>query len=125
LFQACEGEGVSKEQLYKTAKSILDEIGYDRQLPVIRWLGILLLKVMKRTCSSLYVNETSVNRVSCYLVVLKLRGSHSLQYGQCGCNPGSLLSPVFPHHIRDNSSVHLLTCLVNVMSGLGITPAFN
>ena len=65
LFQVSEEQGVPNEQLYKTVKSILDEIGYDRQLPVIRWLGLLLLKVLKRTCSSLYVNETSVNRVSC------------------------------------------------------------
>jgi hypothetical protein len=64
LFQASEEQNVPKEQLYKTVKVILDEIGYDCQLPVIRWLGLLLLKVLKRTCSSLYVNETSINRVS-------------------------------------------------------------
>jgi hypothetical protein len=78
LFQASEEQNVPKEQLYKTVKSILDEIGYNRQLPVIRWLGLLLLKVLKRTCSSLYVNETSINRVSCYLKVLNLLGGHSL-----------------------------------------------
>ena len=71
-----------KEQLYKTVKGILDEVGYDRQMPVIRWLGLLLLKVLKRTCSSLYVNETSINRVSSYLIVLKLLVCHSLQYDQ-------------------------------------------
>jgi hypothetical protein len=94
LFQASEEQSVPKEELYKTVKSILDEIGYDRQLPVIRWLGMLLLKVLKRTCSSLYVNEASVNRVSC-LVVLELHGGHSLQCGQCGFNPSSLLNPIF------------------------------
>jgi hypothetical protein len=65
LFQASKEQNVPKEQLYKTVQRILDEIGYDRQLPVIRWLGMLLLKVLKRTCSSLCVNESSINRVSC------------------------------------------------------------
>jgi hypothetical protein len=64
LFQASEERKVPKEQLYKTVQNILDEIGYNRQLPVIRWLGLLLLKVLKRTCNGLYVNETSINRVS-------------------------------------------------------------
>jgi glycerone phosphate O-acyltransferase len=44
-------------------QNILDEIGCDRQMPVIRWLDLLLLKVLKRTHSSLCVNETSVKRV--------------------------------------------------------------
>jgi hypothetical protein len=82
LFQASEEEHVPKEELCKTVKSILDEIGYNRQMPVIRWLGLLLLKVLKRTCSSLYVNETSINRVSCYLIELNLLGGYSLQSGQ-------------------------------------------
>jgi len=82
LFQASEEQCVPKEQLYKTVKGILDEVGYDCQMPVIRWLGLLLLKVLKRTCSSLYVNETSINRVSFYLIVLKLLGCHVLQQGQ-------------------------------------------
>jgi len=65
LFQASEEQCVPKEQLYESVKVILDEVGYDRQMPVIRWLGLLLLKVLKRTCSSLYINEASINRVSC------------------------------------------------------------
>ena len=81
-FQASKEQNVPKEQLYETVKSILDEVGYDCQMPVIRWLGLLLLKVLKRTCSSLYVNETSINRVSFYLIVLKLLGCHNLHCGQ-------------------------------------------
>ncbi|PNF23629.1 Dihydroxyacetone phosphate acyltransferase [Cryptotermes secundus] len=63
IEEASEDQEVPKEQLYKTVQSILDEIGYNRRLPVIRWLGLLLLKVLKRTCNGLYVNETSINRV--------------------------------------------------------------
>ncbi|XP_021933901.1 dihydroxyacetone phosphate acyltransferase isoform X2 [Zootermopsis nevadensis] len=63
IEEASKEQNVPKEELYKTVQRILDEIGYDRQLPVIRWLGLLLLKVLKRTCCSLCVNEGSVNRV--------------------------------------------------------------
>lgn len=63
IEEASEEQKVPKEQLYKTVQSILDEIGYNRQLPVIRWLGLLLLKILKRTCNGLYVNETSINKV--------------------------------------------------------------
>jgi glycerone phosphate O-acyltransferase len=63
IAEASEEQCVPKEQLYESVKVILDEVGYDRQMPVIRWLGLLLLKVLKRTCSSLYINEASINRV--------------------------------------------------------------
>jgi hypothetical protein len=69
LFQASKEQNIPKEKLYKSVQNILDEIGCDRQMPVIRWLGLLLLKVLKRTRSSLCVNETSVKRVS-YVVAL-------------------------------------------------------
>ena len=65
-------QNIPKEQLYKTVRGMLDEIGYNRQLPVIRWLGILLLKVLKKTCNGLYVNEESVHRVSFFIVVFIL-----------------------------------------------------
>jgi hypothetical protein len=29
-------------------KVILDEVGYDRKMKVIRWLGMIMIKVMKR-----------------------------------------------------------------------------
>ncbi|KAJ9588732.1 hypothetical protein L9F63_017967, partial [Diploptera punctata] len=55
-------QNMSKERLYKTVKEILDEIGYNRQLSVVRWLGVLLLKILKKTCNGLYINEASVHR---------------------------------------------------------------
>lgn len=79
LFQASKEQNVPKEELYKTVQRILDEIGYDRQLPVIRWLGLLLLKVLKRTCCSLCVNEGSVNRVSCNWTCLRAGMTRSLK----------------------------------------------
>lgn len=63
IREVSKEQDVPKEQLYKTVQGILDEMGYNRQLAVIRWLGILLLKVLKKTCNGLYVNEASVQRV--------------------------------------------------------------
>ncbi|XP_069697243.1 dihydroxyacetone phosphate acyltransferase isoform X2 [Periplaneta americana] len=63
IEEISEEKGIPKEQLYKTVQSILEEIGYNRQLPVVRWLGVLLLKVLKRTCNGLFVNEANINRV--------------------------------------------------------------
>lgn len=54
---------VNKEQLYKTVHNILDEIGYNKRMSVIRWLGLMLTKILKRNYTSLYVNENSINRV--------------------------------------------------------------
>ncbi|PSN42636.1 hypothetical protein C0J52_08689 [Blattella germanica] len=62
-LQASEEQNVPKEVLYKTVHGMLDEIGYNRHLPVIRWLGLLLLKVLKKTCNGLCVNEAGVNRL--------------------------------------------------------------
>jgi hypothetical protein len=95
LFQTSVEQKVPKEQLYKTVQSILDEIGYNRQLPVIRWLGLLLLKVLKRTCNGLYVNETSINRVSVYqnwLVHVSIR--------KCKGDSGMLLSLIFVYYLH-------------------------
>jgi hypothetical protein len=95
LFQASVEQKVPKEQLYKTVQSILDEIGYNRQLPVIRWLGLLLLKVLKRTCNGLCVNETSINRVSVYqnwLVLVLIR--------RCKGDSEMFLSFIFMHCLR-------------------------
>lgn len=78
LFQASREQNVPKEQLYNTVQRMLDEIGYNRQLPVIRWLGLLLLKVLKRTRSSICVNESSINRVSCNWTCLGTRIARSL-----------------------------------------------
>lgn len=99
LFQASEEQKVPKEQLYKTVQSILDEIGYNRRLPVIRWLGLLLLKVLKRTCNGLYVNETSINRVSFYQdwLVLVLAGDAEGTL-RC-CVPSFSPSTIFMHYL--------------------------
>lgn len=42
---------------------MLNEIGLTRSMPVIRWAGICLNKILKKICTAVYVNEESIVRV--------------------------------------------------------------
>lgn len=42
---------------------ILEEIGYAYDLAVIRWLGLFLVKMLRKSLSGLYINETMLNGV--------------------------------------------------------------
>ncbi|KAG8235470.1 hypothetical protein J437_LFUL014100 [Ladona fulva] len=53
----------SKALLYKEVDGILDEMGHRQQLPVIRWFGYFLTKVMKRLYSGIFINEPSIERM--------------------------------------------------------------
>lgn len=44
--------------------SILDEIGFKMSLNVIRFLGVVLTKIVLRTCTAIYVNEPKLLKVS-------------------------------------------------------------
>jgi hypothetical protein len=52
-----------KEQIRLQVLDILNEIGYGRSLTVVRWLGLLLVKILKKTRTSVYVNEEQLNKV--------------------------------------------------------------
>ena len=54
----------NKDKLIKTTKLILDEIGYGKSLPIIRWLGICISAVVKRVCNAIYINEKSFEKVN-------------------------------------------------------------
>ena len=54
-----------REKLVHSVKEILQEIGHTRQVPVIRWLGYCLLKILKKTLTGLYVNEDKLMQVCC------------------------------------------------------------
>nr|CAD7464329.1 unnamed protein product [Timema tahoe] len=56
-----EEEGTS-EQLTMTVAAMLEEIGLNRNMVVIRWLGLALIKILKRTCSGLLVSD-SIHRL--------------------------------------------------------------
>ncbi|KAL1461455.1 hypothetical protein WDU94_013353 [Cyamophila willieti] len=52
-----------KEKIRLKVLDILNEVGYSRCLPVVRWLGLLLIKILKRTLNSLYVNEEKLHQL--------------------------------------------------------------
>ncbi|XP_014283656.1 dihydroxyacetone phosphate acyltransferase isoform X3 [Halyomorpha halys] len=47
----------SKQQII----DILEEIGYAYDLAVIRWLGLFLVKMLRKSLSGLYINESMLN----------------------------------------------------------------
>ncbi|KAM8704500.1 hypothetical protein ACLKA7_009017 [Drosophila subpalustris] len=50
-------------QLEQQAKDIVDEIGLDRNMAIIRWCGIAITAIGKRICDGIYVNSTSMANV--------------------------------------------------------------
>uniref|UniRef100_A0A8D8TXG3 Dihydroxyacetone phosphate acyltransferase n=1 Tax=Cacopsylla melanoneura TaxID=428564 RepID=A0A8D8TXG3_9HEMI len=52
-----------KENVRLKVLDILNEVGYSRCLPVVRWLGLILIKILKKTLNSLYVNEDKLNQL--------------------------------------------------------------
>ncbi|XP_066995939.2 dihydroxyacetone phosphate acyltransferase isoform X1 [Anabrus simplex] len=73
VFMSDRVQGVLGEVSRDTGKSIpmlcieihemLDEMGYNRRMGVIRWMGFFLIKILKKTCSGVLVNEYSIDRV--------------------------------------------------------------
>ncbi|XP_071454036.1 dihydroxyacetone phosphate acyltransferase [Hetaerina americana] len=63
IEEAAEEKKAPQELLYKEVESILDEMGHKQQLPVIRWFGYFLTKVMKKLYSGVLVNEASIERL--------------------------------------------------------------
>jgi hypothetical protein len=43
---------------------ILHEMGQTQTMPVVRWFGFALSKIMKRIYKGVHVNEESIDRVS-------------------------------------------------------------
>ncbi|XP_055377579.1 dihydroxyacetone phosphate acyltransferase [Condylostylus longicornis] len=53
----------TKSELEGQVKDILDEIGLDRNLSIIRCCGMCITAVSKKICSGIYVNKKSLSRV--------------------------------------------------------------
>lgn len=51
------------DELQKSVREMLNEIGLDRSMCVIRWSGVCLNGIMKKLCAGIYVNEDSINRL--------------------------------------------------------------
>ncbi|EDS32179.1 glycerol-3-phosphate acyltransferase [Culex quinquefasciatus] len=57
------GDPRKKAELVRTVKTILDEIGLDESLAVIRVLGTILNYIIRRILSGMYVNETKLEQL--------------------------------------------------------------
>ncbi|KPI92421.1 Dihydroxyacetone phosphate acyltransferase [Papilio xuthus] len=52
--------GVPKEQLMKQVREHLEEMGMDKKMHVIRWMGIVFLKISFMMRIGIFVNETAI-----------------------------------------------------------------
>lgn len=50
-------------KLEQQARTIIDEIGLDRNMAIIRWCGIAITAIGKRICDGIYVNSESMANV--------------------------------------------------------------
>lgn len=64
LVKEAKEKGISEKEVQLKVQNILEEIGCSKKLPVVRWLGYVLLKIMKQTVSALFVNEEKLLKVS-------------------------------------------------------------
>lgn len=55
--------GQPVRQLERQAKAIIDEIGLERNMAIIRWCGIAITAIGKRICDGFYVNSASMLNV--------------------------------------------------------------
>ncbi|KAH8330612.1 hypothetical protein KR067_005654 [Drosophila pandora] len=55
--------GQSVKQLEQQAKAIIEEIGLERNMAIIRWCGIAITAIGKRICDGFYVNSASMANV--------------------------------------------------------------
>ncbi|KAG4074295.1 hypothetical protein HA402_008704 [Bradysia odoriphaga] len=64
LIEELSGNDKNKKQeLKRVVQGMLNEIGLTRSMPVIRWAGICLNRILKKICTGVYVNEESMVRV--------------------------------------------------------------
>ncbi|XP_056635483.1 dihydroxyacetone phosphate acyltransferase isoform X2 [Diorhabda sublineata] len=63
LMQISIRENIPKSKLEPQVLAILNEIGYDRKIKVIRWLGLLLTKICLRVLRGIYVNVEQVEQI--------------------------------------------------------------
>ncbi|KAH8243102.1 hypothetical protein KR032_004601 [Drosophila birchii] len=55
--------GQPVKQLERQAKAIIEEIGLERNMAIIRWCGIAITAIGKRICDGFYVNSASMLNV--------------------------------------------------------------
>lgn len=63
--------GAKREELKQEVLKILKEMGLDRKLYVVRWMGIFFLKISFMMKIGVFVNEPTVYQVSLILLCNK------------------------------------------------------
>lgn len=58
-----KAENRTKSDVERQVKNILDEIGLERSIVIMRWCGIAITAIAKRITSGIYVNSSNINRV--------------------------------------------------------------
>lgn len=56
-------QNCTAKQMQQLVSEILDEIGLDRNLAIIRWCGIAITAIGKRICKGIYVNKASMDHL--------------------------------------------------------------
>lgn len=56
-------QNVSTKEIEQQVHAILEEIGLDRNMAIIRWCGIAITAIGKRICKGIYVNKASMAKV--------------------------------------------------------------
>lgn len=56
-----DGDAVKEAQLRNEVKTLLEEIGFKRNMTTIRFLGIMLNKVLQQMSLGVYVNRNAIN----------------------------------------------------------------
>lgn len=68
IIQESIKNGKSKEQLRKEVLDYLEEIAMDKKMYVIRWMGIVFLKICFMMKIGVFVNEPAVLKVTVTVV---------------------------------------------------------
>ncbi|KAF7267557.1 hypothetical protein GWI33_019226 [Rhynchophorus ferrugineus] len=63
INELCQKRNAKKEVIIKELRQILDEIGYKKNLKIIRWLGFALTKICMKVCSGIYVNYHGIDEL--------------------------------------------------------------
>jgi hypothetical protein len=63
MLQLSDQNGVAPDVLWKELDDILVEMGQTQTLPVVRWFGYVLSKIMRKIYKGVFVNEESIARV--------------------------------------------------------------
>ncbi|XP_059218682.1 dihydroxyacetone phosphate acyltransferase isoform X1 [Stomoxys calcitrans] len=63
IYHYAQKHNCPPKRMEQQVRDILDEIGLDRNLAIIRWCGIAITAIGKRICKGIYVNKASMDHI--------------------------------------------------------------